>query len=224
MQLIHNTIIKLGVVALLIGCVLTVNYLQAAWSPPLADPPNDNVDAPINIGTNDQVKNGGLSVDALAVFGGTYIQGASSTSPAPTGQVDVDVEGNVGASEYCDRDGTNCFSASQITGSGGSGGGGTSTPVTTTYWFAKRSKEQCGGSGFQSMGLDSSMFDECRSLTGSNNTPFLVGDHDVCFSGGMGGSAENRGGGLAQHSDGTWHYHMRWNDGPIVFSVICLDF
>ncbi len=49
--------------------------LAYAWTGPSAAPPNSNVSAPINVGTVDQVKNAGLAVNALAVFGGTSVTG-----------------------------------------------------------------------------------------------------------------------------------------------------
>ncbi len=48
-----------------------------AWTGPSAAPPNSNVSAPINVGTVDQVKNAGLSLNALAVFGNTILSGSS---------------------------------------------------------------------------------------------------------------------------------------------------
>ena len=39
--------------------------------------PNGNVSAPINVGTTDQIKNAGLGVNSLAVFGDAIHSGAS---------------------------------------------------------------------------------------------------------------------------------------------------
>lgn len=79
---ISKTIILLAVLTL----ALSVNYLFAAWTRPTQTPPAGNTAQPIHVGTTDQVKNGGLSVDALSVFGGGYFQGSvqvgsSGTSP-----------------------------------------------------------------------------------------------------------------------------------------------
>lgn len=49
-----------------------------AWTGPISDPPNGNVSAPINIGTTDQVKNAGLSVNSLAVFGNSILSGTTN--------------------------------------------------------------------------------------------------------------------------------------------------
>lgn len=58
-----------------IACVaLLVASALSAWTGPTATAPAGNVAAPINVGTTDQVKNAGISVNALAVFGGGYVQ------------------------------------------------------------------------------------------------------------------------------------------------------
>ena len=46
-----------------------------AWTGPTATPPNSNVSAPVNVGTSDQVKNAGLGVNYLAVFGNILLSG-----------------------------------------------------------------------------------------------------------------------------------------------------
>ena len=59
--------------------IIFIGFLSAtalqAWTGPTATAPGGNVAAPINVGTTDQVKNAGLSVNALAVFGGSYFSG-----------------------------------------------------------------------------------------------------------------------------------------------------
>lgn len=60
---------------LFVGCAVLLGFsFVVAWTGPTATAPGGNVAAPINVGTVDQVKNAGLSVDALAVFGSQYIQ------------------------------------------------------------------------------------------------------------------------------------------------------
>lgn len=51
--------------------------LASAWTGPSYAPPNNNVSAPVNVGTTAQVKNGGLSVNSLAVFGNSILSGSS---------------------------------------------------------------------------------------------------------------------------------------------------
>ncbi len=75
----------------------------SAWTGPAASAPSGNVAAPINVGTTDQVKNAGLSINALTVFGSAYIQnkvGIATSTPA----VALDVNGTVkigNAGEVC---------------------------------------------------------------------------------------------------------------------------
>ncbi|MEN9413358.1 MAG: hypothetical protein RLZZ342_445 [Candidatus Parcubacteria bacterium] len=50
----------------------------SAWTDPSAAPPSSNASAPVNIGTSDQVKNGGLSLNSLAIFGNTLLSGTTN--------------------------------------------------------------------------------------------------------------------------------------------------
>ena len=70
------------------------------------------------------MKDGGLSLNSLAVFGNGYFQdnlGIGTASPSVGGEqnLKLDVEGAVGAKYYCDENGNNCSSAPF----GGGGGG-----------------------------------------------------------------------------------------------------
>lgn len=63
---------------ILVGAVLFTGLsIAIAWTGPMSAPPNGNVAAPINTGTANQVKDAGLSVDALAVFGNSILSGTS---------------------------------------------------------------------------------------------------------------------------------------------------
>ena len=64
--------------AIILFGFVTYNFMNAAWTPPPAAPPTSNTEAPVNVGTTDQVKNGGLSVDALSVTGNTNVTGTST--------------------------------------------------------------------------------------------------------------------------------------------------
>ncbi len=60
------------------GAVLFIGAgLVLAWTGPTSAPPNGNSSAPVNVGNTDQVKNGGLSLNALAVFGNAILQASS---------------------------------------------------------------------------------------------------------------------------------------------------
>lgn len=66
-----------GFVALLLVILFSVNLLSA-WSGPAQAPPSGNTPQPIHVGSVDQVKDGGLSVDALAVFGNMILAGTTN--------------------------------------------------------------------------------------------------------------------------------------------------
>ena len=59
--------IKTIILALLLA--FSVSYVFAAWSGPTATPPDGNTDAPVNVGIVDQIKDAGLGVNVLSVFG-----------------------------------------------------------------------------------------------------------------------------------------------------------
>lgn len=89
-----------------IGAIFA-SFIAIAWTGPASSPPNSNVAAPINVGTVDQVKNSGLSVNALAVFGNTLLSGASrylnfGTIPGDEG---YGIRDNAGTMEFKDAAG-----------------------------------------------------------------------------------------------------------------------
>ena len=51
-----------------------------AWTGPTATPTGNNVAAPINVGSTDQVKNGGIGVNSLAVFGNSFFGGSAGSN------------------------------------------------------------------------------------------------------------------------------------------------
>ncbi len=60
---------------MLMGGVALFATVAIAWTGPTAAPPSGNVAAPINVGSTNQVKNGGLSVNAFSAFGSSYFAG-----------------------------------------------------------------------------------------------------------------------------------------------------
>ena len=69
-----KTCIKLELVVLVLLAPLSLS----AWTGPTSAPPNSNVSAPVNLGSSDQVKNAGLSLNSLAVFGNTILSGTTN--------------------------------------------------------------------------------------------------------------------------------------------------
>lgn len=104
------------IIVAILACTVT---LLTAWTGPSQAPPNGNVSAPINVGTTDQVKNAGLSVNALAIFGNALLSGTSrylnwGTTPGSSG---YGVRDNAGTMEVKDSTGAwNRFATTTSTG------------------------------------------------------------------------------------------------------------
>jgi hypothetical protein len=100
---------RAGLIGFVVAAVIfTTTSVLIAWTGPTSAPPNGNVSAPINTGTTDQVKNSGLSVNALAVFGNAILAGASSylnfgSTPGDSG---YGIRDNAGTIEFKSSGGT----------------------------------------------------------------------------------------------------------------------
>jgi len=79
-----------------------------AWTGPTQTPPNGNVNPPVNVGDTDQVKNAGLSVNALAVFGNMIMNGASRYLNFGTtvGSAGYGIRDNAGTMQFRNSSGT----------------------------------------------------------------------------------------------------------------------
>ena len=85
-----KSLTKFLILTIILTVALSVNYLFAAWVGPTQAPPGGNTSAPIHVGSTNQVKDGGLSLDALSVFGGGYFQGNVGVGVVtPTEALDV---------------------------------------------------------------------------------------------------------------------------------------
>jgi hypothetical protein len=73
-----------------------------AWTGPSSAPPNGNASAPVNVSSIDQVKNGGLGINSLAVFGNAILSGASHylNFGSTAGSVGYGFRDNAGTMEF----------------------------------------------------------------------------------------------------------------------------
>jgi len=141
-----------GILFILFIGLLAASLLQA-WTGPTGSAPGSNVSAPINVSTTDQVKNAGLSVNALSVFGRQYLQSGLNIGVLTDNQITaLDVNGSIkignggetcgsvtaGAIrynssttnlEYCDGTSWNVITSAKVT----AGSQTYSTPGTFTF-------------------------------------------------------------------------------------------
>ena len=86
----QKTITKFLILTIILTAALSVNYLFAAWVGPTQAPPGGNTSTPVHVGSTNQVKEGGLSVEALSVFGSGYFQGNVGVGVVvPTQKLDI---------------------------------------------------------------------------------------------------------------------------------------
>lgn len=102
--------------------VLAAPAVLFAWTGPSAAPPSSNTLAPINIGTSDQVKDGGLSLNSLAIFGNTLLSGTTNYLNFGTvaGTSGYGLRNNSGIVEFKNSGGS-WTSMASLYGVGGSG-------------------------------------------------------------------------------------------------------
>ncbi len=153
-------VLSLFVLGLVVTGLLSYQFISAqTWTNPPANPPSSNASAPINVGSSNQTKSGGLTINGamdvnnslgantinLFATGPTirYVDSdqrdfwthvnndafyvlvdrngdGSWDSPHPlvvhanqNSNVDYVLVNDVRASEYCDRNGNNCFTAAE---------------------------------------------------------------------------------------------------------------
>ena len=105
----HPRTIALTIASFILGTIsIGIAY---AWSEPTAAPPNGNVAAPINVGSTDQVKNGGLGVNSLAVFGNSLFGGSVGSNAYlnfgdTSGSSGYGIRDNAGTLEFKNDGGT----------------------------------------------------------------------------------------------------------------------
>ena len=76
-----------------------------AWTGPISTPPDGNTPTPVNVGTTDQVKNGGLGLDALSVFGTGYVEKLKINETGDTGAWELYTNGDTYTSGTLRTDG-----------------------------------------------------------------------------------------------------------------------
>ena len=116
--------------------VIGANIVYAeTFTEPVGPPPENNTSAPLNVSSDGQTKIGGLilntggAVNGLIVALGNVGIGDLTPDTGTGGPLKVDVEGNVGATKFCDALGNNCYTTTEMVEGGG---GGTFTVKTSS--------------------------------------------------------------------------------------------
>jgi hypothetical protein len=102
----------------IVGTIFTT-MLVLAWTGPTSPPSSGNVAAPLNVGTTDQIKEAGLGLDALAVFGNAILSGTSRylNFGDGAGENGYGLRDNAGTMEFKNTGGTwSAFLASTTAG------------------------------------------------------------------------------------------------------------
>jgi hypothetical protein len=136
---------KIVILALILSVGISYLYAQVpGWDPPDQPPPAGNTPAPINVGVDDQIKSGRffafevtgsnalcIGTDCRSTWpsggisqwitnGADIYSGNSGDvgigDTSPDGLLKLDVEGRVGATHYCDQNGSNCVAAGTFGG------------------------------------------------------------------------------------------------------------
>jgi hypothetical protein len=93
MNSLINTTKQIGFFTIALTLALVANFAYGQWANPTAAPTGDNIEAPINTSSSNQIKPGNIGVnELLAGF-------------------------RVRSDQYCDFDGNNCFRPCEVSGS-----------------------------------------------------------------------------------------------------------
>ena len=109
LTLLRGRVVAAALMILTIAAI-SLAAIVHAWSEPTAAPPDGNVAAPINVGSIAQVKNGGLGVNTLTVFGNSLFGGSTGSNAylnfgTTSGEGGYGIRDNNGTIEFKDKDG-----------------------------------------------------------------------------------------------------------------------
>ncbi|EKE16459.1 MAG: hypothetical protein ACD_11C00013G0003 [uncultured bacterium] len=106
----------------ILGIVIGGGLIAArAWTEPTVAPPGGNIGAPINTSVVGQSKSGNLMVNTFSTINNVPTATAITVpignvgigAVVPSPGLKLDVEGKVGATEYCDENGEDCTDATE---------------------------------------------------------------------------------------------------------------
>ncbi len=195
------------ILSLALTLLVSFDYL-AAWTVPPSNPPSGNIAAPVNTGTTNQIKTGGLGVSSLnaasSLDGGGNVVGGV-----------VRAENQMRADLYCDASGGNCFTPDLV----GAGGGQSCTYETQTI-SGCQSAPSCPA-GWTAVGAPLRQVASCGTSSQHDRYTVTCG-RNVCTSG---DSSSGSGFGynqtwrsmVTQRSSNVWYHNN--TDKPIMLYV-----
>ena len=114
MKYLTETIKILIIMALV---VVGVGVVQASWTGPTATAPANNTSAPINVSTVTQEKGGIFGSKGFYSLGTGWFSTTTRAAPWPPANLTLGINGAVGATQYCDDNGANCKTMTELGGS-----------------------------------------------------------------------------------------------------------
>jgi hypothetical protein len=141
-------------------------------APSIAPPPAVSGGNSFGIFMGDQSGVDITTNNLMALLGGRFIidpDASSATNIIPSGLLTLDVHGDIGAIQYCDEDGANCFTAGDISG----GGGGTIDDLTDAISNTTSTVFLGTGSGTITTGINTTgvgINSLAANTTGAHNT------------------------------------------------------
>ena len=114
MKYLTETIKILVIMALV---VVGVGVVQASWTGPTATAPANNTSAPINVSTLTQEKGGIFGSHGFYSLGTGWFSATTRAAPWPPANLTLGINGAVGATQYCDDNGANCKTMTELGGS-----------------------------------------------------------------------------------------------------------
>lgn len=183
-----------------------------AWTGPSQSPPAGNTDAPIDVGTASQIKNGNIGVNGLAVFGNAVLAGTNSylNFGASSGSNGYGVRDNNGTLEFKNSGGS--WSSIQSTVFNLMGSGASSWAANGTNMY----NTNTGGIGINTSNPQAKLDVNGSTLLEGGLTTYGTAQSQYGASPEIYANGDNHtGGGIAISDDGGFY---DYNDGPVTFN------
>ena len=220
-----------------VSALLFTSAVANAWSEPTGNPTTGDVDAPINVGPVNQVKDGGIGVNSLAVFGNSIFGGSAGSNAylnfgGTSGVNGYGIRDNSGIIEF-KNDGGDWASLQQtlydLCGGDCSGGGGGGMPVA--FLVNKGGTNQSVSAGaWTKLTWSTEAFDTNDNFANNRFTPTVAGKYLFTLTAYCEGSGDNDDcwvaiyrNGVVVSESGTGVHDIGGSSGPNVSIVLDMN-